>query len=506
MSAPAPFIQLHPRDNVAIALRPLDRGRTFPAGAAAVTLVEPIPRGHKFALTALPPGASVMKFGEPIGHATQSVPAGGWVHVHNLKTNLSGAERYRYQPGPAITAADGPGVPATGGPVFDGFPRANGEVGVRNELWILPTVGCVNEIVQGLAREFQSRLPAGGAIDGVYAFTHPYGCSQLGEDHENTRKILADLARHPNAGGVLVVGLGCENNTMEGFRKLLGDADPERFRFMVAQQVENEMEAGMELLGQLAEFAARARRQPVPVSSLRVGLKCGGSDGFSGITANPLVGRFSDLLVARGGTTVLTEVPEMFGAESLFLNRCVTREVFDQCAAMLNGFKEYFLRHNQMVYENPSPGNKDGGISTLEEKSLGCTQKGGTSPVMDVLDYGARLRKPGLNFLTGPGNDIVATTALAAAGAHLVLFTTGRGTPLGGPVPTIKISTNSDLARRKAHWIDFDSGRLLAGEEMDSLAEELFARVVEVASGRVRARAEINGFREIAIFKGGVTL
>jgi altronate hydrolase len=496
----APFIRLDPRDNVAVALRPLNQGQAFKLGDISVTLAEPVACGHKFALRALAEGENVIKFGEPIGHATKAISAGGWVHVHNLKTNLAGTETYSYNP---VTP---PPISAPGEFTFDSFVRSNGDVGIRNELWIIPTVGCVNEIAEALAREFQAQLPPGGAIEGVYAFKHPYGCSQLGEDHENTQKILAGLARHPNAGGVLIVGLGCENNTMESFRKVLGDADPQRYRFMVTQLVENEMEAGMELLAQLAEAASKCRRQPVPASKLRVGLKCGGSDGFSGITANPLVGRFSDLLVARGGSTVLTEVPEMFGAETLFMNRCPSRELFEQCVGMINGFKEYFLRHNQVVYENPSPGNKDGGISTLEEKSLGCTQKGGTSLVADVLPYGGQLRRPGLTFLSGPGNDIVATTVLAAAGTHLVLFTTGRGTPLGGPVPTVKISTNSDLARRKPRWIDFDAGRLLDGAAMENLANEFFAQVLEYASGRRRTRAEINGFREIAIFKGGVTL
>jgi len=494
------FIQLHPRDNVAVALRELAAGESVMVGNQPLKLPEMIPCGHKFALVNMPVGTNVLKFGEPIGHVTQTVVAGGWLHTHNLKTNLAGTETYSYQPAipPVATTDDGL--------TFDGFVRPNGDVGVRNELWIIPTVGCVNEIAEALAREFSACLPKNGRVEGVFAWKHPYGCSQLGDDHVHTQTILANLARHPNAGGVLVIGLGCENNTMESFRAVLGDANPERYRFLVTQQVENEREEGMRLLGELADHARQFRRQPVPLARLRVGLKCGGSDGFSGITANPLVGRFSDLLVAQGGTTVLTEVPEMFGAENLFMNRCVTRDVFDRCVGMVNGFKEYFLRHNQVVYENPSPGNKDGGISTLEEKSLGCTQKGGTSQVMDVLAYGERLRRPGLNFLSGPGNDIVAVTVLAAAGAHLILFTTGRGTPLGGPVPTMKLSTNSTLAARKTHWIDFNAGRLLEGEDMETLAKELMTQVIATASGHVKTRAEQNGFREIAIFKDGVTL
>jgi altronate hydrolase len=494
------LLQIDPGDNVAVALDDIAAGRALAVSGLPIKARREIPRGHKLALRDLAVGENVVKYGHPIGHVTQPVAAGDWVHVHNLKTNLSGTEAYTYQPevSPRPASAN---VAAT----FKGFVRSDGEVGIRNELWILPTVGCVNHTAQSLAQEFRARVPE-GSVSGVYAFTHPYGCSQLGEDHENTRKILADLARHPNAGGVLVVGLGCENNTMAEFKRLLGDVDPARYRFLVVQEVEDEIATGLHLLGELAAHVGRAVRQPVSAAKLRVGLKCGGSDAFSGITANPLVGAFSDRLIACGGATVLTEVPEMFGAETILMKRCPERATFDACVKMINGFKEYFLRHNQVVYENPSPGNKDGGISTLEEKSLGCTQKGGHSPVVDVLDYGARLRRPGLNLLNGPGNDIVACTALAAAGAHLVLFTTGRGTPLGAPAPTVKVASNTALATRKRQWIDFDAGQLLAGVSMDDLAGRLFDRVLAIASGEVETRSEINGHREIAIFKDGVTL
>ncbi len=494
-----PVLHIHPRDNVAVALTALEAGRTVAVAGRSVTLAAEIPTGHKFALAPIGAGEDILKFGQPIGHATAAVAAGEWVHTHNVKTNLSGVLEYSYRP--AIEKL----APVADGLTFDGYHRTDGEVGIRNELWILPTVGCVNEVAQAIRRRLlEDELPAG--VDGVHVYTHPYGCSQLGGDHENTQKILADLARHPNAGGVLIVGLGCENNTMASFRAVLGDVDPLRYRFLIAQEANDEIAAGLELARELVAHAALAKRQPTPVARLRVGLKCGGSDGFSGITANPLVGAFSDLLVARGGTSVLTEVPEMFGAEALFMNRCRSPQVFDDCVAMINGFKEYFLRHNQVVYENPSPGNKDGGITTLEEKSLGCLQKGGTSEVVDILPYAARLKEPGLNFLTGPGNDIVSCTAMAAAGAHLILFTTGRGTPLGAPVPTLKIATNSALAGRKAGWIDFDAGRLLEGVAMADTAAALLRHVVEVASGRLQAKNELNGFREIAIFKDGVTL
>ncbi len=493
------LLQIDPRDNVAVALDTIAAGSTLELAGHTLVAASTIARGHKVAIRNIEASKNIVKYGYPIGHATQGIAAGDWVHVHNLKTNLGGTEAYTYQPEPDRIATPSDAL------TFDGFVRSNGDIGIRNELWILPTVGCVNHTAQSLAQKFSSKLPAGTAT-GVYAFTHPYGCSQMGEDHENTRKILAAMARHPNAGGVLIIGLGCENNTMSSFKKLLGDLDPARFRFLIVQEVENELDQGMQLLAELAAVVSQDQRQSVPVAKLRVGLKCGGSDGLSGITANPLVGAFSDRLIARGGTTVLTEVPEMFGAETILMNRCTKQETFDATVKMINGFKEYFLRHNQVVYENPSPGNKDGGISTLEEKSLGCTQKGGSGRVVDVLDYGGLLKKPGLNLLNGPGNDIVACTALAASGAHLILFTTGRGTPLGAPVPTVKISTNTDLATRKRSWIDFDAGQLLSGASMDTLAEQLFARVLALASGHTETQSEINGYREIAIFKSGVTL
>ena len=494
----APVLVIHPNDNVAVALEPIPQGRQIQVGDQVITLAGDIPCGHKFALASLGAGDAIVKFGQPMGRASCAICPGEWVHLHNVRTALSGVLDYSYEP--ALI----PVLPIDDGLTFEGFVRPNGDVGVRNEIWVLPTVGCVNEVAQTLVRKFREQdLPAN--VDGIHAFTHPFGCSQLGDDLQNTRKILAGLARHPNAGGVLVIGLGCENNTMTSFREVLDDVSPERYRFMVAQEAHDEMAEGQRCLKELIANASRAQRQTVPLSRLRVGLKCGGSDGFSGLTANPLVGAFSDELIRRGGATVLTEVPEMFGAEALFMNRCATPEVFAACSAMVNGFKEYFLRHGQVVYENPAPGNKDGGITTLEEKSLGCLQKGGTTPVVDVLPYGGRMTRTGLSFLTGPGNDIVSVTALAAAGVHLILFTTGRGTPLGGPVPTVKIATNSTLAERKPHWIDFDAGRLLKGETMSGLAGELLQVVIAMASGRQLARNEINGFREITIFKDGVT-
>lgn len=486
-------MQINPGDNVAVALRDIPAGTEW----NGVAVREHIPRGHKFCLRETAKGGMVVKYGAPIGHALAAIRPGEWVHTHNVKTNLDGTLEYAYQPVklPAESRASG---------TFQGFRRADGTVGIRNEIWIIPTVGCVNGIAQAIADQSRSLLR--GSVEGIHAFPHPYGCSQMGEDHENTVKALCGLVRNPNAGGVLVLGLGCEYNTIEGMMAALGRYDPDRVKFLTCQQVSDEITAGVELVGRLIAHAAQATREPSPMSELVVGLKCGGSDGLSGITANPLVGAFSDRLVAEGGTTLLTEVPEMFGAETLLMNRCVDEAIFDKTVSLINDFKEYLLSHNQVVYENPSPGNKDGGISTLEDKSLGCTQKGGGSAVTDVLRYGDPVRKKGLNLLQGPGNDLVAATAEAVSGAQLVLFTTGRGTPFGSPVPTVKLSTNSALAGNKPTWIDFDAGPLVDGETLPDMADRFYEYVRRLASGELQTSNEQHNIREIAIFKNGVTL
>ncbi|MEM1484335.1 altronate dehydratase family protein [Oscillospiraceae bacterium PP1C4] len=491
------MIQINPADNVAVALHPIAKGESLSIGGITVSAVQEIPQGHKMALKEILAGADVIKYGYPIGHAVSDIHTGEWVHVHNLKTNLSEETEYTYAP---VDTAMEQVEPET----FMGFLRADGRAAVRNELWILPTVGCVNSVVQRLTALNQHLVA--GSVEGLYAFPHPYGCSQMGDDHITTRRLLAALARHPNAGGVLVVGLGCENNTMEEFQKELGSWDDNRIKFMVCQEVEDEIVTGSALLAQLAEYACGFKRQPLPVSKLVVGMKCGGSDGLSGITANPTVGVFSDMLTARGGSTVLTEVPEMFGAESLLMQRCVSREVYDKAVDMITGFKQYFTDHGQVVYENPSPGNKQGGISTLEDKSLGCVQKGGRAQVVDVISYGGQVTTPGLNLLWGPGNDLVSSTALVAAGAHIVLFTTGRGTPFGAPAPTVKVSTNSQLFAHKSTWLDFNAGTVAEGEPITDTAKRLLDYVIKLSSGEIHTCAEQNGYREISIFKDGVIL
>jgi len=495
-------LRIHPQDSVAVALLNLEAGQVITVGDRKVTLLEPIPQGHKFALQDIPAYKTVIKYGFPIGEASIAIPCGALVHTHNLQTRLRGELDYTYRPDAINPTSEPCELPS-----IQAFERADGSIGIRNELWIIPTVGCVNKVAAQLAHWGNLQVATGifAGIDGVFAWEHPYGCSQLGEDHARTRTILADLVRHPNAAGVLVLGLGCENNTIESFKQELGDFDPLRVRFLVTQQVPDEVAEGRVQLELLAAQAKSAVRSTVAASRLVVGLKCGGSDGLSGITANPLVGRICDRIVCAGGSAILTEIPEMFGAEDLLLSRCASREVHHQLAGVVNDFKQYYLDHHQVVYENPSPGNKEGGISTLEDKSLGCVQKGGTSPVQAVLAYGERVRSCGLHILAGPGNDLVSTTALAAAGAHVVLFTTGRGTPLGCPVPTLKIASNSTLAQKKSGWIDMDAGRLLY-EESSVVELDLLMLILDVASGKAATKNETNGYREIAIFKDGVTL
>ena len=518
------YIHIHPKDNVAVALEDLPKGTAVDIEETAdassdsaatsfhVVTGEPIARGHKIALTDIAEGEPIIKYGCTIAIASEEIPSGSWVHTHNARTELSESAEYHYD----HKVYD---LPKVSPKTFRGYRRADGKVGIRNELWIIPLVGCVNGIAKELAEAGQNLTAAGwrkenpetqqnpyASVDGLYYFPHPYGCSQMGEDLMTTAKLLAALVRHPNAGGVLVLSLGCENLQPELFRKVLGDYDPKRVKFLVCQEEEDELEKGKKLLQELADYAAQFHREELPASELVVGMKCGGSDGLSGITANPAVGRFSDRLIALGGSTVLTEVPEMFGAENILFSRCENETVYNKAVRMVNSFKKYFTDHGQVVYENPSPGNKKGGITTLEDKSCGCVQKGGSAQIVDVLGYAEPVVKKGLNLLSGPGNDLVSATDLTAAGAHLILFTTGRGTPFGAPAPTVKIATNTALSEHKKNWIDFNAGTVAEGKEsLDEAGDRLLEKVLRVASGE-ETLSERHGCREIAIFKDGVTL
>ncbi|MGE4583134.1 MAG: altronate dehydratase family protein [Sphaerochaeta sp.] len=503
------FVKVHPEDSVAVAIQDLSKGEVVEVSGVSITLAEDIPRGHKFALKQLAKDEPVIKYGAPIGAAKTAIGIGEHVHASNIVTLLSETAEYRYDRDLAAQfqqkEQERKKQWAHKVPTIKAYRRKDGKIGIRNELWIVPTVGCVNKVAENLVSWAEANLPRTASYDGIHVWAHPYGCSQLGDDHEATRTILADLVHHPNAGGVLVLSLGCENNTPESFKALVGEVDPNRVKFLTTQEVDDELEASKQLLHELYETLKQDKREPMGMDNLIVGFKCGGSDGLSGITANPLVGRFCDALTAMGGTGILTEVPEMFGAEQLLMNRAANETVYTQTVSLINDFKQYFVKHDQVVYENPSPGNKAGGISTLEDKSLGCIQKGGQAIVTDVLSYGMQVRTRGLNLLSGPGNDIVSTTALTACGSHIILFTTGRGTPLGAPVPTVKISSNSPLAEKKANWIDFDAGRLLK-EDNDTVLSDFLSLIQAVASGEMQTKNEENGYAEISLFKDGVIL
>ncbi|MCH5335570.1 MAG: altronate dehydratase [Alistipes sp.] len=492
------YLKINAADNVCVALADLKCGESVEVDGRTVTLVEDVARGHKIALCDIAEGENVIKYGYPIGHALSDIKCGAWIHSHNLKTNLHDDLEYVYSPKVYDIDADVRDIK------FQGYLRKDGRAGIRNELWIVPSVGCVNGQANAIAERVKAECDC-SHLDDVRVYTHNYGCSQLGDDHSNTQKALAALIKHPNAGAVLVLGLGCENNQVSALKEVIGEWDDERVKFLISQEVEDEIAEGVEICRELVEKTRADKRQPLPLSYLRVGLKCGGSDGFSGITANPLVGLFSDWLIAQGGTTVLTEVPEMFGAETILMDRAESREVFDSTVCLINNFKGYFRKYDQPIYENPSPGNKKGGITTLEEKSLGCVQKGGAQKVVDVLSYGDTAVKPGLNLLQAPGNDLVASSALALSGCQIVLFTTGRGTPFGAFIPTMKISTNTPLYRFKNNWIDFNAGTLVEDEEPKVVLERFIDKVLATVNGE-KLKHEKTGFKEIAIFKTGVTL
>lgn len=502
MSIPVKFmksiIKISENDNVCVALKDLNRGDIIEINSLKICVKDDIKTGHKIAIKDIKENEDIIKYGFPIGHTLVSIEEGSHVHTHNIKTNLTGVQDYSFNQKLIENNIKNENL------TFKGYRRENGEVGIRNELWIVPTVGCVNGMADRILERFKKEIGE-LKLDNTLVLKHNYGCSQLGDDHENTRVILKDAIKHPNAGGVLVLGLGCENNNMADFKKLVGDINESRIKFLVSQEVSDEIDEGVKLLKEIYEVVKNDEREDVSLSELKVGLKCGGSDGFSGITANPLLGRFSDFLIAQGGTTILTEVPEMFGAETILMNRCKDRETFNKTVHLINDFKEYFIKYDQPVYENPSPGNKAGGITTLEDKSLGCTQKAGNEKVVDVLKYGDRLEHKGLNLLSAPGNDLVAASALASSGCQMVLFTTGRGTPFGSYVPTMKISTNSNLYNFKRNWIDFNAGELVQGKSFDEVLKGFIDYIIKVASGEF-VNNEKNDFREIAIFKTGVTL
>lgn len=494
------LIKINDSDTVAVALQDLKAGETCSIDSTSLTLITDIPFGHKVALKDIKINDNIIKYGQPIGHAISDIKKGEHVHAHNLKTNLNDLLEYNYNPNHEILDKFSEKIQNRH---FEGYIRPDGSVGIRNEIWIIPTVGCVNMTASKLAAKANELYK--DKLDGVFAYPHNMGCSQLGDDHETTQRLLKGIIENPNAGGVLVLSLGCENNNLNEFKPVLGDYDSNRVKFLITQEVEDEYEAGMELLDELADYASQMKREKVSADKLVLGFKCGGSDGFSGITANALCGKVNDLLVREGGSTILTEVPEMFGAETLLMERAVSEEVFHNIVDLINDYKKYFQRYNQTIYENPSPGNKKGGISSLEDKSLGCIQKGGQAPVVGVLDYGEHIKEKGLNLLTGSGNDQVSCTNLVASGAQIIIFTTGRGNPFGSPVPTIKLSSNTELFKKKPHWIDYNAGQLLDGKNFDEVTEDFTNYILDVASGK-QTNNEIHGYKDISIFRDGVIL
>lgn len=494
------LIKITSKDNVAVAMGAIKKGEEIVLNGQNIIAISDIPFGHKIALYDITENKNIIKYGQPIGRAKFFIKKGQHVHVHNLKTNLEDVLEYQY----SNKVQEFKPIDIQNKATFMGFQRQDGNVGIRNEIWIIPTVGCVNTTAKILEKKAQQLF--GDQVDGIYAYTHNMGCSQLDEDHVRTQNILKGLINHPNAGGVLVLSLGCENNNLDNFQPILGEMDSRRVKFLVTQEVEDEYEAGLSILKELAEYAAAFKREEVRASNLVLGFKCGGSDAFSGITANALCGRVNDMVVGYGGSTILTEVPEMFGAETLLMERAVNKEVFNDIVNLINDFKNYFKKYNQTIYENPSPGNKEGGISSLEDKSLGCTQKGGHAPVVGVLNYGETVKNKGLNLLTGPGNDQVSCTNLVASGAQMILFTTGRGNPFGSPVPTVKISSNSTLYNKKKHWVDYNAGKILEENSFDEVTEEFFQYILKVASGEIKTHNEKNGYKEISIFRDGVIL
>lgn len=493
------MIRIHETDNVGIAVEGAKRGDKLVCDQISCIATMDIPVNHKIALKNFDQGDIIIKYGNKIGVATQKIQEGDWVHSHNMETGLSGLLEYSYNP--TEKSAVHAKVKKN---TFRGYIRENGSVGTRNEIWVVPTVSCVNHTTQMIVEKAKEKY--GHLCDGIYAFPHNAGCSQLGTDHLVTQRILASIVKHPNAGGVLIVSLGCENNNLKEFRPVLGEINENRIKFMIAQEEGDEIEAGVKKIGEIASFISADKREEVPVSKLKIGFKCGGSDALSGVTANPLCGKVSEMVTSEGGTAILTEVPEMFGAETILMNRADSGETFGKIVNLINDFKQYYMDYKQPIYENPAPGNKAGGITTLEEKSLGCIQKGGYCTVTDTLMYGENAHKAGLNLMNGPGNDSVSITNLVAAGAQIILFTTGRGNPLGTSVPAIKIASNTDLYTRKRHWFDFNAGSLLDGDTMENLSEQMWNKIISVCSGDTRTQNEIYGYKDIMIFKNGVLL
>lgn len=481
------LLRLHPKDNVALALRPLPSGARVSVEGISLFTRDPIPYGHKVALVSIPKGGRIIKYGYPIGRAVRSISPGEHVHVHNTESGRAHGDTAR-----PVIREESSLIPRFPQDTFLGFRRQDGRVGVRNHVLVMASVHCVNGGVERIGRE----------VPGVVALPHIYGCSQLGEDLAQTRRVLEGYVSHPNVGATLIVGLGCEALPTRELVDGLRDRGY-RVELLLLQEIGGSRAAvrkGKELAAELLGEVGKLRPEPVPLSELVVGVECGGSDAWSGVTANPAVGAIADALVAHGGTVILSEVTEFIGAEHILAARAISPEVGKailRAVARREGVAVEMgvdLRGAQ-----PSPGNMEGGLTTIEEKSLGAIVKGGTTPVREFLGYGERPSARGLVVMDTSGNDLESVTGMVAGGAQVVLFTTGRGTPVGNPiVPVIKISSNTPLYERMRDDLDFDAGSILRGEPPTSVAARLAALLLEVAGGRP-TQAEVWGHREFAI-------
>lgn len=496
-------IKLYPQDTVALATSELKKGQTVTVDGETITLLDDIPNAHKIALKDFETGEAVRKYDNIIGYASKPIKKGEWIHSHNEVTGLGKSKEYTYDFNPISI------FPGESDKTFMGYDRADGGAGIRNHLAIISTVFCANGPLRKLARMAEAKYPATENFDGIIAFDQEFGCSQTGKDLVTTCKIIAGIAKNANFGGVLLVSNGCEMAIPSVLEQYMGDYDKKRIRTLTLQEVEDEFTAGMELIDEIMEEMKDDKRTPININRLHIAMNCGGSDGYSGITANTLLGTLCDTLVKEGAIMNMTEVPEMMGAEHILMNRAADKSIFDDIVKMMYDYDAYFARYGEKAADNPTQGNKAGGLTTLEEKSLGCIQKGGHCAVMEVLEYGERATKNGFVLVSGPGNDLAGVSGQIAAGAVLTIFTTGRGTPCGFAGPTFRLASNTALATRKSNWIDYDAGRLLTAktpEEVEALNKELYDAIMATVNGQYRTRTEENGYYILGALKDGVTL
>jgi len=488
------FLRLSPNDDVLIATRDIAAGTALPdmPGAASAS----IPAGHKAAASDIAAGSPVRRYNQIIGFATRDIRAGEHVHLHNMA--MRDFERDH-----AFCADVKPQRPMSETLTFNGIVRSDGQVATRNYIGVISSVNCSATVCRQIADAFRGdALRDYPNVDGVVSITHKSGCGMAsqGEAVDLLRRVTAGYLRHPNFAAVLFIGLGCESNQVSALLGAENLAESDRLRAMTIQELggtRSTIERGIALVRELLPTANAVRREPVPVSHITVGLQCGGSDGYSGITANPALGAAMDLLVAHGGTAILSETPEIYGAEHLLTRRAVSREVGEKLVARIRWWEDYTQRLGGEMNNNPSPGNKAGGLTTILEKSLGAVAKAGSSNLADVVEYAQPVTAHGLVFMDTPGYDPVSATGQVAGGANLICFTTGRGSVYGcKPAPSLKLATNSLMYRRMSEDMDINCGTILeGGMSVQQAGEQIFRRIIEVASGG-RTMSEMHGFGE----------